>query len=579
MTRRSRQPPQPTEPAAPDAPQQEPQAQPQRQQVRGPTSALTSFLRERGIRPPSHNPYQRIPREQQLNPSEPVPEQPQNTTVPVASSSGEALAQVLATQAPFKKSKKCDDSDDDLIAGPSSKKPKVSKVRPQGKDPALLANLVRFCTSCNRRFVATSDPEQSICLACQTVTMGGKKPSAAQKRALKKAQDLVLQTTGYAGGSILPLRDLCIRYIVENIDLVEDSFTFFAPETKQKISRIISKQRKLTNASLPLFLGPQEDIVQLFDCTYLDEDALLSIPELCPELRTLQLGYCGRMTDAVLEALSRLKFLSSISLHGPFLCSPGGFAGLFQSLSLLSSVELEFATKLTNDSLLYLARECPGLEALVLTDCPHVDDAGLGHLAALTKLSKLGLNNTGTIQDEAVVELLRKVGGGLEDLSLNKQPHLTKPTLDAVAQHCSALKFLSLQHCPSFDKQDMTCFFAQMQPLTKIDMTGNNIADNLVVAAIINGHAGQLSHLSLNGLDEITVEVLGDLTTVANLTFCDFSWIRAIDDIFLQSFLSVSKSLERLKVFGCNQLSIATLNAKWINNRGRQVIIQGNEFD
>jgi hypothetical protein len=43
--------------------------------------------------------------------------------------------------------------------------------------------------------------------------------------------------------------------------------------------------------------------------------------------------------------------------------------------------------------------------------------------------------------------------------------------------------------------------------------------------------------------------------------------------------LEMSPKLEKVKVFGCHQLSETTLNKEYKNDNSRQVLIQGNEFD
>lgn len=110
--------------------------------------------------------------------------------------------------------------------------------------------------------------------------------------------------------------------IVDNIGIVE--YIADCPvHLKLKISQILSKQRKLDSASMELFLGPDEDVVELYDCTRLDESALMKIPELAPEIEVLRLGFCGRITDKVLEKMGRLEKLTELYLSGAFLCSPG----------------------------------------------------------------------------------------------------------------------------------------------------------------------------------------------------------------------------------------------------------------
>lgn len=83
-------------------------------------------------------------------------------------------------------------------------------------------------------------------------------------------------------------------------------------------------------------------------------------------------------------------------------------------------MELDLAAKLTNESLEYLARECPQLSILSLTDCPFIDNDGILHIATLNRLSSLSLNSLGAVQDESLAVVLSKIGSTLSRLSLNK---------------------------------------------------------------------------------------------------------------------------------------------------------------
>jgi DNA repair protein RAD7 len=567
--------------------QQQPQVPRTRSQVRGPTSALSSFLREKGIRPPTQTRYQRIPQEEEQMGSsrgfEDVVSVLVDHGVEDAATVG-SIALEIAQQGAASSSSK--------FTGRKKRKAEPAEPEGDGKKrkkairaplPALdpISQLVRFCSSCERRFIVGSDPDQTACTACQNVAANTTiKPTPAQKRAMKMKKDMALQMTGsLLDGFILPLRDMCITYIVENINLV-DGLGEMLPETKRKLSRIISKQRKLTNASLPLFLGPHEDTVQLYDCTLLDQDALASIPKACPNLRILELGFCGRMTDKVLDSFSYLDELQEISLYGPFLCSPGGFAGLFQSLKALKSVKLEFAAKFTNDSLEYLARECPMLEELILTDCSFVDDVGVAHISSLTTLKSLGLNALGAITDSCMVDLLSKIGSSLETLSLNKHAYLGNETLLALSKHTSQLSHLSIQNCILFDNDSMVEYFSKSQPLRSIDLSGLNVCQDDCIKAIISHHGKQLSRLVLNGLDQITMQSLQEfLKDMLHLSHCDLSWVRCVNDDFLVSFLSHCSELETIKLFGCHQLTSISLNAPWTNQKGKRILISGNEFD
>lgn len=277
----------------------EDQIRPRRSGVRGPTSALSSFLRERGITVPT-NPYQRINETDavfQENETSEVAESSQahdvDTVIEIsdnahqANSTNEkgALKIQNKRQRSFPK-KNESDQDDDV---PNSKRSKFTQRKKTNDD---IANMMDFCISCHRRFI-NPQKVQGQCEACETVR-GKLKRAKSTKKAIKKAQELVLEVTGELGGLILPLRDMCLRVLSKHIADIEH-LGFIEPRTKQRFARIISRKRQLNNSTISLFLGPYEDEVHLYDCSLIDPDGLSLIPLQCHNLRVLDLGLVGQM--------------------------------------------------------------------------------------------------------------------------------------------------------------------------------------------------------------------------------------------------------------------------------------------
>jgi hypothetical protein len=95
------------------------------------------------------------------------------------------------------------DSESDSDSGPVSKRKKVD-------------DLVKFCQRCLRRYIPND--EEPICAACETIPKGSQKgPSklaSVKKRRARLIDDLV-------DGSILSLKDMCMKLIAANIDAVE----------------------------------------------------------------------------------------------------------------------------------------------------------------------------------------------------------------------------------------------------------------------------------------------------------------------------------------------------------------------
>ena len=95
------------------------------------------------------------------------------------------------------------DSESDSDGVPVSKRKKVE-------------DWVKFCQRCLRRYVPTD--VEAICAACETIPKGSQKGSSklasVKKRRARLVDDLV-------DGSVLSLKDMCMKLIAANIDAVE----------------------------------------------------------------------------------------------------------------------------------------------------------------------------------------------------------------------------------------------------------------------------------------------------------------------------------------------------------------------
>jgi DNA repair protein RAD7 len=248
-----------------------------RNRVRGPSSALSSFLRERGIEAP-RNVFERVPgaadqqggatataatanSDQIATPTADETQDPAN----LPSSSHDALDAPSTAPNPLQKrkrgpaktKKKTPESEDELDINPKKRKQPLKKANP------LNLTHVRFCERCQRRFLDLD--ESAFCTACLTIGASAN-PSKASKHAAKKREMQAYQLTGESKVAVLPLRDLCINLVAEYIDDL-DQLGFLPPNSKRQISMIISRQRKLDGKTLQLFLGQDEDTIELFDCT------------------------------------------------------------------------------------------------------------------------------------------------------------------------------------------------------------------------------------------------------------------------------------------------------------------------
>ncbi|KAJ3316852.1 hypothetical protein HDU93_004255, partial [Gonapodya sp. JEL0774] len=263
--------------------------------------------------------------------------------------------------------------------------------------------------------------------------------AVAKKGRKKKGDD----TEDGRDGRVPSLRSLCIKIaklICDNIEDVEE-FGDIPQPVKIRIGQILSKHRTLSTSNVRLFLTPTDDAVKLTDCTRVDDSGLRLVAAYAPNVRVLELGFCGQMTDEVLDLIcEKCPFIEEIHLQGPFLVTDKAISNIFLTYGRqLKKFSLEDSPNITTNSILSLTSAChtnspvlgpaehpspSGLSVVRLIRCDAIDDTALlaltGLGCSLDRLELVGMNEKKTT-DRGAVAVLEALGGTLKavDLSWN----------------------------------------------------------------------------------------------------------------------------------------------------------------
>ncbi|KAI8995943.1 hypothetical protein BC832DRAFT_535640, partial [Gaertneriomyces semiglobifer] len=493
-----------------------------------------------------------------------------------------------------KRKDKESDNDEDYSA-PANSRSAHSKLKSKKTGDALgPKGSIRFCARCQRRYLLVTASE--FCPACLSLKNASTGMSQPTKKPRKKKTKIISDALEDGNEDVPSLKTLCINLIATYIDSVED-FGGISDRLKLSISKIIGRHRQLTPQNVKLFIGPGEMNVDLFECTYLDEAALCYVATLCPNARHLHLGYCGRATDKVLDAISEhCTQLTELSMSGPFLPSAAAFTNLFVNLPQLVSLHLKFAAKLNPDSLASLVDNCAGLQSLRLEGCTKLRAEGLRTIARLKNLAELELSqievspDVDTDMEEALSHLITTIGPSLTMLYLNGFKNLPDRILSDLSNSCPKLSKLSLEENTSMTPEGVVSCLTTLAEknstpngLTHLSLNRNETFTDTCLIAIVNLFP-RLSFLGINGWDELSSTSLEALVSQENglteLEEIDVSWVRNVtDDIFI-GLMRNNRKLEKVKVYGCNRLTEEVVGKEWRSNggEGKMVIVAGNEF-
>jgi hypothetical protein len=151
---------------------------------------------------------------------------------------------------------------------------------------------------------------------------------------------------------------------------------------------------------------PQLQSVNLQGCDKLTDAGVQGLAQ-CPQLQSVNLRRCGKVTDAGVESLAQCPQLQSVNLSYCDKVTDAGVQRLAQC-PLLQSVELTQCEEVTDAGVESLA-QCPQLQSVNLAGCAKVTDAGVQGLAQCPQLQSVNLGGCGKVTD-AGKAALRQAG-------------------------------------------------------------------------------------------------------------------------------------------------------------------------
>lgn len=509
--------------------------------VRGPTSALTEFLKERGIRAPASSRYQRIERPADEARDDVAPERP---SVPAK--------RRIAPGASMNFDEEDDEEDDEEAASLPTKAPKTS----------VRAGERVVCGRCTTTFSATRytriDPALGpLCPACKGAVPKPPTEPKTTKRGARKARNVVETKP------VIPtLQSLSIDVIAQHIDQMH-ALGNLSARNLDAISKVISKNRRVNDKTMQLFLARDTQRLALYDCSAVTTDAFQTIPTFARQIHTLILHYCGQLDNAAFVALAKLP-LTELDLYGPYLVRKEAWLTFLQNRShLLRSLKLRETPRFDRACVEALVAHAPHLAELGLAQIGGLDDGGAEVLAQLRHLTYLDLSQPGvsapgvppaSLHAVSIVPILAANAAHLAELRLDYNAALSDEVADAL-RACSALRVLHMEGAGITSEAWAACFRAM--PICKLEEValGHCGLEDDAVAALIDA-APHLRSLSVRNNEALTSAAFDKICAAAPpLRVLEVSFVRCVDDALLRRLATSVPTLEVLYIFGCNQVT------------------------
>lgn len=289
--------------------------------------------------------------------------------------------------------------------------------------------------------------------------------------------------------------------------------------------------------------------LDLSGCLLLTDQGFQYASQGLVSLKELTIGGCSRVAtinDAALLGIAKCTRLQALDLSGCSNITNAGFAHL-TSLSHLRELNLWNCLRL-NPSALNILTALPSLSELCLRGCQPMDDTSMIYIAKVPALCKLDLRACENLRGE---ELGRLVScRQLTELNLKCCYALVDAGLSSLGA-LTSLQILHLNECWQITEIGLSCLKG-MTNLRELNLTGcRNIAPPPNGGSIpVFQNFGKVSSLHMRGCDRLRGEALKDMSSMTSLVHLDLSGCRELSGLTLNP-LSRLVSLRMLRLQHC----------------------------
>ncbi|PIA48654.1 hypothetical protein AQUCO_01400911v1 [Aquilegia coerulea] len=178
-------------------------------------------------------------------------------------------------------------------------------------------------------------------------------------------------------------------------------------------------------------------------CQKISDKGIQAVTSVCPNLKSFSIYWNVRVTDLGIKKLSQnCRHLVNLNLSGCQSITDVGLNSIADNYPELEVLNLTRCTKLTDDGLQQILLKCSKLQSLNLYALSRFTDEAYKKIALLPNLKFLDLCGAQNLSDQGLSCIAECKN--LTDLNLTWCVRVTDVGVEAIAQGCSSLEFLSL---------------------------------------------------------------------------------------------------------------------------------------
>ncbi|QHS74282.1 UV-damaged DNA-binding protein RAD7 [Saccharomyces paradoxus] len=444
-----------------------------------------------------------------------------------------------------------------------------------------------------------SDTPVSLSTANNRESLAKKRQNTAKiiqsrRRRRKRAADLLDRRVN----KVSSLQSLCITKISENIskwqkeadessklvfNKLRDVLGGVSTANLNNLAKALSKNRALNDHTLQLFLKTDLTKLTFSDCSKVSFDGYKTLAIFSPHLTELSLQMCGQLNnESLLYIAEKLPKLKSLNLDGPFLINEDTWEKFFTIMKdRLEEFHISNTHRFTDKSFSNLLINCGStLVSLGLSRLDSVSNyALLPQYLVNDNFHCLCIEypfNEEDVNDEIIINLLGQIGRTLRKLVLNGCIDLTDSMiingLTAFTPEKCPLEVLSLEESDQITTDSLAYFFSKVELNNLMECSFRRclqLGDMAIIELLLNGAKDSLRSLSLNSLKELTTEAFVALAC-PNLTYLDLGFVRCVDDSVIQMLGEQNPNLTVIDVFGDNLVTEKATTRPGLTLIGRQ---------
>ncbi|CCH59052.1 hypothetical protein TBLA_0B02100 [Henningerozyma blattae CBS 6284] len=435
----------------------------------------------------------------------------------------------------------------------------------------------------------------------------------ARKKRRKKAANLLDRKT-----FIIPtLQSICISNISENILKLEkkniteniptvignstntdSSYNKDSPDTYSHLRQVfggisvdnlnnlakaLSKNRALNDTTLQLFLKTNLTALEFHDCSKISYDGYKTLAIFSPYLKSLTLNMCGQLNnEALLFIMEKLPNLESLFLDGPFLINEPTWSKFFEGMKgRLKEFHISNTHRFTDKNLSSLLENCgPELISLGFSRMDSLFNYSLiPQYLTNQEFHTISLQypyNEDDVNDETVINILSQIGKSLKSLNLNGCTAITDVSIingfSAFLADNHILEELSIEELDQITDDSMvylfsTTSFPKLKALSLQKCI--NLGNASIVELFLSEAKDSILDLNLNSLKQLTQESFTHMF-LPELRHLNMSFVRSVNNDVVELIGKQNLNISLLEVFGDNLVTGDALIRDGLTIIGRQ---------